>query len=337
MMRKGKTMGKDVFVVGVDVGCYEVWVVAGEHENPRSFPHTNAGLRRLHRWAKKKAGEQKLHLCLESTGVYGVSAASRWAGEENTEVSIVNPAQVAAFARAQLRRCKSDPVDTRTIWAFAVSQRPPAWQAPPRVLRQLYELVHLADRMEAQIRQWHNRQHAREFVADVPPQVAQIQASMIRSLQKHLAKVQRTIAELCTLEPELARQVNLLCTIKGVGRKSAIQLLAYGQNGYTTRGAKALVAHSGLAPHPKQSGSSLHSPGRIDKRGNVRLRRALYMPTLVAVHHNPMFVAFYQRLCKEKGKKKMVALVAAMKKMLLLVRAILRTNKPFNPQLARLT
>lgn len=330
-------MGKDVFVVGVDVGCYEVWAVAGEQEKPRSFPHTNAGLRSLHRWAQKKAAGQRLHLCLESTGVYGVSAAGHWALEENTEVSIVNPAQVAAFARAQLRRCKSDPVDTRTIRAFAVSQRPPVWEAPPRVLRQLYELVHLADRMEAQIRQWQNRQHARAFVADVPPLVAQVQTSMIRSLQKQLDKVQRKTEALCSSEPELACQVKLLCTIKGVGRKSAIQLLAYGQNGYTTRTAKALVAHSGLAPHPKQSGSSLHSPGRIDKRGNARLRRALYMPTLVAVHHNPMFVAFYQRLCKEKGKKRMVALIAAMRKMLLLVRAILRTHRPFNPQLEPLT
>ncbi|MCK4858535.1 MAG: IS110 family transposase [candidate division Zixibacteria bacterium] len=321
-------MSKEVFYVGVDVGSREVWAaLAGE--KPRRFSHSDSGLQAPHSWAVKRSTATVIHFCLEGNGVYSVSVAGRWVGLANTEVSIVNPAQINAFAKTQLRRCKTDQIDAEVIRAFAVSQHPPLWQPASKSLRQLYELVQLADQLRAQLRQWQNRKHARHYVADLPETVAKTHQTIIRSTKHQLEKVEQAIKAFCAADADLAQQIALLTTIPGIAQRSATQMLAYGQNWFTSKGAKALVAHSGLAPHPRQSGTSLNSTGSIDKRGNQRLRKALYMPTLVAVRHNPLLKAFYQRLC-QRGKPKMVALLACSRKLLLIVRAILKSKKPFD-------
>jgi transposase len=257
-------------------------------------------------------------------------------GLPESEVSIVNPAQIAAFAKAQLRRCKTDQIDAAVIQQFAATQHPPVWQPADTALRQLYELVQLADQLKAQRRQWQNRRHARGYVPDLPVAVTKTHQAIIRSLDRQLDRVDQEIKRLCAITGELAQQVALLTTIPGIAQPSAVQILAYGQNWLTQRTAKQLVAYSGLAPHPKQSGTCLHSSGSIDRRGNVRLRKALYMPALVAIQHNPLLRRTYQRLC-QRGKAKKLALIACMKKLLLIARAILRTKIPFNHAISPLT
>ncbi|MFA6988821.1 MAG: transposase [Candidatus Gastranaerophilaceae bacterium] len=93
--------------------------------------------------------------------------------------------------------------------------------------------------------------------------------------------------------------------------------------------AKAQVAHAGLAPRQFQSGSSVHGKPRICKTGNKRLRKALYMPAMNAMRYNKPLSEFYRRLL-EKGKLKMVALIAVMRKMLVLAVAILNSGKSYD-------
>jgi len=93
---------------------------------------------------------------------------------------------------------------------------------------------------------------------------------------------------------------------------------------------KAQVAHAGLAPKERKSGSSINGKTRICKTGNASLRSALYMPAMSATKHNPALREFYQRLIS-KGKLKMVALVAVMRKLLVYAIGILRNNTPYNP------
>jgi len=328
-------MSKDVFYVGIDVGSREVWgSVAGL--KARRFAHSAKGIASLRGWTSKHAAGAQLHFCLEGTGVYGVSVASLLLQDPDTRVSIVNPAQIKAFANSQLRRCKTDRLDAEVIRQFAEAHQPSLWQPPSKEQRQLSELVLLRDQLQAELRQWQNRRHSREYLNDVPPLVKQTHQSLIRSLKRQQQKIEAAIAALVAENAQIAQQVALLSTIPGIAQQSAVQLLAYGQNWLTHRSAKALVAHSGLAPHPKQSGSSLNRGGAIDKRGNWRIRKALYMPTLVAAKHNPSIRDFYNRLCAA-GKPKMVALIAAMKKLLFIARAILIHKKPFNPKLYPLT
>lgn len=141
---------------------------------------------------------------------------------------------------------------------------------------------------------------------------------------------------MCETDPELAEDMALLTTISGVATRSAAQILAYGGHRLITYSRRQLDAHAGLAPAERQSGTSVRGKSHLAKQGNGRMRRALYMPTLVAVRFNPRLQRFYQRLL-EKGKARKVALTACMRKLLNIIRAMLINRKPFDPEYSPLT
>ena len=324
-------MSKSVVYAGVDVGASELWVsVAGNQV--KSFCHCVPGIRSLYRWVTRHAGKLDVHICIEATGVYSQHLAYRILAERGAVVSLVNPACIHAFARAQSRRSKTDRIDAEVIRQYAETQDPPVWQPPTAVVRQLYTLVQQADVLKANLRQWENRRHTQQFMIDLPDAVKKSQRAMERSIQRQLENIERAIERLCAEETELTQQILLLETIPGVARTSAVKLIAYGQHWLTQRSAKELVAYAGLAPHQHQSGTSVRRRGRIDKQGNQHLRTALYMPALSGITHNPQLKRFYHRLCSS-GKPKKVALTACMKKLLVLARAILINKKAYNPAL----
>jgi len=329
MIQQEHVMNKNVVYVGIDVGCKELWA-AMKGFKPRKFEHTKQGIRSLYAWARRKDNKASLFFCMEATGVYSTSVASCLIVQTKAIVSIVNPMQIAAFAKVLLRRCKTDSVDAQVICAFAESLKPRVWSPDPEPVRTLYELVNQADAIRASLGQWQNRHHAQRFIADLPDAVRKSQRAIERSLTTQLKRIETAIANLCASDSLLAQQVALLCTIPGVANNSAAKLLAYGRDWLTNRNPKALTAHAGLAPHHKLSGTSVRGKSRIDKHGDHRLRRTLYMPALVGIVHNPALKTFYQHLLKQ-GKPKMVALVACMRKLLMIIRAMLTKKEPFNP------
>lgn len=168
---------------------------------------------------------------------------------------------------------------------------------------------------------------------DMPKIVKQTNNALQRAMTRQLEKINQAIDELCRKDKELKQNTALLCSIPGISTLSAVRILAYGRNTLLELNRNALTAHAGLAPAQKQSGISINAKARIAKQGDRRLRTTLYMPALVAAFHNPRLKIFYQRLVK-KGKPKMLALVAVMKKLLLMVQAILKKKTPFNPKFA---
>jgi transposase len=110
---------------------------------------------------------------------------------------------------------------------------------------------------------------------------------------------------------------------------SALQLLGELAVLPPTLDARQWVAHSGLDPRQHRSGSSIEWVPRLSKLGNRRLRRAPYMPALVAAQHDPYLRAFYQRLCRN-GKAPLQALAAVMRKLLHAFHAMLRLDQPYD-------
>lgn len=328
-------MSKSKFYVGVDVGK-DTLVAAKAESRPRSFANNRREIGALVAWAKKAAGETTVHICMESTGVYGVHVAMQMIDETALEVSLVNPAQIAAFAKAQLRRSKTDSVDAQVILAFARSQQPRRWQPERMAVRQLYALVTELDMLNDTTRRLANRDHSQGYVADLPKEVQKAQNTIGRSLTRQCSNLEQAIAQLVNQDNQLSAEVNLLSTIPGVKQNTAVHVLAYGKSHLMTHSRKELTAHAGLAPRQHQSGSSIRGKSRIAKQGDKRLRKALYMSTLCGIVHNPLLKTHYQRLLAQ-GKPKKLALTACMRKLLLIMQAIIKTNKPFNPSIQPLT
>ena len=322
-------MSKSVVYVGADVGKSEV-VVAVAGLRPREFHNTGHGVRALVQWLRRVAGNQMFQVCMEATGIYSRRLALRLLRQPEVQVSIINPAQIKAFRQVLLRRTKTDGVDAAIILAYAQSQQPRLWQPGSIVQEELASLVKEADRLRGLRVRSRNR---REHNDGDPALVRRIERALQRFLQAQLVQIDLAIERLCQSDEGLSEQVALLRTIPGLGNKSATQLLTYGGVALQERSAKELTAHAGLAPGHRLSGSSVRGRSRIDKQGDRRLRTALYMPTLVAIRYNPVIKTFYQRLI-ENGKTKKLALVASMRKLLIMCRAILRTKTQFNPDLA---
>jgi len=328
-------MNKESFYVGVDVGQSEVWAAVGRGK-PRKFSHDGSGVKQLYHWAKEKGGASLLHFCLEATGVYSQSLAVCLLGQGRCQISIVNPAQIAAFAKAQMRRSKTDAIDAQVIWDFAQSQHPLVWQPEREAVQQLAALVAQGDALRRTLRSWQNRCHAHRYQPHLPQAVQESAAEVEQVLQQQLDQITREIHRLCQEDGELKRDVSLLCTIPGVAELTATRLLAYGKSALTQRSPKELTAHAGLAPRHRQSGTSLNGKSRLGKQGDARLRFLLYMPTVAATTFNPIIRHHYQRHLANH-KPKMVALMACMKKLLLIAQAILISQQPFNPNIKPLT
>ncbi len=321
-------MCKSVLYVGVDVGKDEVWASI-EGSRPRKFKNNLQGAKALREWSGNISPDQLIHFCMEATGVYGRSLAVRLLSFAHTETSIVNPAQINSYAKAQLRRSKTDSVDSQVILSFAQTQKPHPWKPEPEAIRKLYQFVSQADILEQQIRDWANRQHAHDHTSDLPREIRNCNKALQRALKRQLEKIEKAIDQLIEEDSGLSARVDLLCSFKGIAKKSAVRLIGYSRDAMTERSARALVAHAGLAPRHHQSGTSVNARSHIAKQGDKRLRKALYMPALVAMVHNPVIRNFYQRLLKN-GKAKKLAITACMKKILTILRAMIKSNKLFD-------
>lgn len=321
-------MSKSTFYIGIDVGQEELWAAIAD-KKARMFQHNKNGIKQMMKWIEKYSNECLLHFCMEATGVYSYSLATHLHKYTDSNISIVNPAQISSFAKAQLRRTKTDSVDAQVILNFVSTQKTQLWIPEPVSLRKLYHLVTLADTLKEDIRGWGNRCHSSKYIDDLPKEVSKSQKAVIRNLNNQLKKTEESIKQLCQQNKQLKQQIDLLCSIPGVAQHSATRLLAYGKTTLMTHSQKELTAHAGLAPSHKLSGISVRGRSSIAKMGNKRLRKALFMPSLVAIVHNPIIKKQYQNLL-DKGKPKMLALVACMRKLLIMAQAILIKNMPFN-------
>lgn len=162
---------------------------------------------------------------------------------------------------------------------------------------------------------------------------------MREQLQAQLAFVDEQLAQLrqqveahIDRHPDLKRRQELLESIPGIGELTAAKLQAEDLERFDD--ARTVSAYAGLTPMNRTSGTSLRRRPKLSKIGKASLRRALYMPALVAVQHNPVIRAFYQRLVA-RGKTKMAALGAAMHKLLRLAYGVLKSGLPFDPQFGR--
>jgi transposase len=292
----------------------------------KSFANTPAGWAKLLAWALALGQEKPCHFALEATACYSDGAAL-FLCQEGQRVSILNPRRVHFAALASGTGNKTDQADARLIAEFCRKENPPLWQPPSPELRTLADLVRRREDLLEALGQEKNRQEQQSLT----PLVKQSLQRNVRSLERELARVEKAIAQHVASHPALAQQAALLESIPGISHLTAQKILAeLGGAPERFASSSSAAAYAGLAPREHRSGSSVRKKARLSKRGNAALRKALYFPTVTALRWNPLVKAFYERLVAS-GKRKMVALGAAMRKLLLIAVGVLRSGKPFDP------
>jgi transposase len=286
--------------------------------------NTPEGLTALAAWLVKQE-VSAVHACMEATGTYW-EAAAECLTEAGHTVSVVNPAQIKAFGAARLARTKTDKVDARLIAEFADTHHPAPWAAPSPAIRELRALVARRQALEAMRTQEKNRLGvAREAVR------AGITAHL-EYLDEAIAEIEAAIRERIDRDPTLKQQWDLLDSIPGLGEKTIPTLLAFYGGVARFARAKEAAAFAGLDPRSHESGSSVRGKPRLSKIGHRALRRALYMPAMVAITKTRWGRAFRDRL-RAAGKAPMVIIGAMMRKLVHVAFGVLKSGKPFDPTL----
>jgi transposase len=293
----------------------------------REFPNTPEGHNALVRWLE--APGRTVRVVMEATGLYGLDLALRLDSAPSVELMVANPRAVRHFAHALMKRSKNDPIDTGVLVEFA--QRMPfhRWVRPSPAALALHALAHRIESLTAMHAAEKNRRHAAQLSAALPAAVVNDLKRSLRGLERALARLTRQAVQVIAQDPDLNLRYPLLLSACGIGPTSAVQVLAELAMLPPDLDVRQWVAQAGLDPRQYSSGSSVHKKTRISKTGNRHLRRALYMPALVAIRHEPHLRAFYLHLLA-RGKAKMQALVAVMRKLLHAIFGMFKHGQTFD-------
>jgi len=325
-------------VIGIDVSKAKLDGVVlvgveGRKARRKSVSNDPSGYAALIAFACKQAAcvPGELHAVLEATSVYHEACAT-FLADQGLTVSVVNPARVRDFAKSLAVQSKTDAADAFVLARFGLLLKPGPWTAPPREYRELKALLARLAAIEAQIRREQNRQEKVQ-ASPVPQVVADSIQASLAFLDAERERLVREIDDHIDRHPRLKDDKALLESIPAVGNKTARVALALLYDGKRFTHAREAAAYLGLNPVEHRSGTSIARKPRLSKRGDGRLRAQLYMAAVVAIRHNPDVRALYLRLLA-KGKSKMSALGAAMRKLVHIMFGVLKHQTPYRPQVA---
>jgi transposase len=315
--KAGETM--EPVYVGVDVSKDRLDVALSNGEN-FSFDNSSGGFKLL---GKKLRAKKPLCIVLEATGGYEAKAF-QWLLAHSFQACCVNPRQVRDFAKACGKLAKTDKVDAGILALFGEKMDPVSRPLPPDTVQELAALVKRREQLHEMLTAEKNR--LRLAPVSVRPSILRIVAT-IESELNDTDKRARDVVENC---PVLKEKVEVLESIPGVGFITAITLLSLmPELGSLDR--KKISSLGGLAPFNRDSGKFRGK--RSVWGGRAKARRGLYMGALVGSRYNPVLKATYLRL-QEAGKPKKVALVACMRKLLVICNAMIRDMRHWEPQMA---
>ena len=308
--------------LGIDVAkdsLQLVWLHRQEDQtHSQTLPHSPEGIRCLLKLCQQRPCDR---IIVEASGGYEQRLALAL-GSAKLPVVVINPKQARDFARATGRLAKTDRIDAQVLALFGKTVRPPIRPLPDEQLLILQELTTRRDQLvETQT------QEKLRLQQDPPPLVRKSITRSLEHLRRQINRIEAEIRDLIRQSPLWQAQEQLLRSVPGVGEQTAACLLAHlPELGQLNR--RQIAALVGVAPLNRDSGR-FHGHRAI-WGGRLKVRNVLYMATLTATRFNPAIQQFYQRLC-EAGKPAKVALVACMRKLLIILNAILRTGQPWNP------
>lgn len=272
--------------------------------------------------ARLRALEPEL-IVVEATGGLERPVVSAMV-EADLPVAMINPRQAREFASATGRLAKTDKIDAADLAFFGEAIRPEARSLPDAAVQTLSALNSRRQQLLDMLTAEQNR--LRTALPPAQPSLREHIRWLEREMEKVNSELQRHIDQNLTLR----KKFKLLCSVKGVGPATSFVLLSdLPELGKVNR--KKIAALAGLAPFNRDSGRWRGK--RTTWGGRAPVRAKLYMAALSASQHNPVIRAFYERLI-EAGKPKKVALTACMRKLLVILNAMVKNGTLWDPNYA---
>ena len=309
--------------IGIDVAksFFDLHVSASSQS--QCFPNEMQGIQACLKLCRDVRPEL---IIMEATGGYeSLLAATLQA--EGWPVAVVNPRRIRDFAKAIGQMAKTDKLDARIIAQYGATLEPlPSGQIDNNC-RKLKALV----TRRQQLVDMHTAESNRTEHA-IDKEVKNSIAAIVGTIEKHIEKIDKQIKDHIDNQPQLRQKAEYLKSVPGIGDTTANLLVTeLPELGCFNR--RQIAALVGVAPINRDSG--MFRGKRMTGGGRRNIRSRLFMPTLVAVRYNPILKKYYLRLIEKEGKCKMVALVAAMRKLLCIMNSMLKNNQYWQQNLIK--
>jgi len=313
--------------IGVDVSKKTLDVCWFEEGSPTHLKVSNdlPGFKELR--SKLPAGA---HIVMEATGAYYLRFA-HFLLVHLIPLSVVNPLSIKRYAQMKLARLKTDKYDAAMIAGFGASQEPPHWTLPDAKILEMQQLATLEEQLIVQRRAILNQQEAFSQNPFASKKALKSIATLARCMEKEIEKLNASLEEIS--KENYPREMEILCSIPGMGMKTAQALLVATKGFRDTTNGRTLCSYIGIAPRPFQSGTSIRARGRISKMGSRTVRTKLFMCTLSAIRSNLACKTFYERLRQNKKPAK-VALIAVAAKLLRQAATMIKNDQLYDEKLA---
>jgi transposase len=317
--------------VGIDVSkeTLDVCLITGSKVLSGTFHNDQKDFQKLLKWVNRMAPNTIVHFCMEATGAYS-QAIALFLAENEQRVSVINPYRIKHAAMAQGAANKTDKADARVIADYCRKEQPALWRMSAPEVRSLVALARHLDNLQEHLVQQKNRLSEPNLL----PSVEQSLKSLAQHLEDQISALEADIDNHINQHPALKEDRDLLITIPGIAQTTAIRILAELPDVSEFSSAQAAAAYAGLNPAEYRSGTSVHKRTKLSKRGNARLRAALYWPAITAMRFNPNIKALVERLLPKLRVTKAIV-GAAMRKLLMIAFGVLKNRKAFDPNYSR--
>jgi len=302
--------------VGIDVSKKSFDVHITGLKKDKSFDYTRAKVKECIKWL---ASLKPVLVLMEATGGYEQTLVAELFAA-SLPVKVMNPRRIRDFAKAKGQMAKTDKIDARIIADFAQTFQPPPQEEIDEISQKIKSLVSRRRQLVAmRVQELNRKEHA--FDTDIAKSIDKL----IKTFDQEIAKIESQISNHIDNSPKLKQKTDLLTAMKGIGKTTAMCITAeLPEIGLLNN--RQIASLIGVAPLNRDSGA--FRGRRMTGGGRREVRTQLYMPTLVAIQHNPVIRAYYQHLLKN-GKNKMVAVVACMRKLIITLNAMVAKNQPW--------
>ncbi|OUJ67373.1 IS110 family RNA-guided transposase [Hymenobacter crusticola] len=310
-------------VVGIDVSkatlavCYQATDQQLKH---LEVSNSKVGFQQL----VKACGAQCLFV-MEATGTYNLALAY-YLHEQGGEVAMLNPLVIRRFIQMHLSKGKSDRKDAQWLLRYGQQQPVSRWQPDEQVLVECRQLEQVTEQLLKQKTMVSNALEALQRQPIISKTALKRLQQTLKALTQQVEAVENEL--LLLLEQRFGPEIALLCSIPGIGRKTASMLLLFAGGLTRLNNYRQLIAMAGLSPREHSSGTSIRGKVRITKMGGGLIRGKLFMCSFSAKKSNAACQALYNRLVA-KGKNGKVALIAVCNKLLKQAFAIIKSGVPY--------
>lgn len=268
----------------------------------------------------------KIHLIMEATGTYSERLAYTL-HQMRITFSIISPLKSRAFMLSENATTINDKQAAKQLCKFGIQKQPEAHQMPDAISIELKQMIAALEKLKEDLQKLNNQIHAQSYQAKPTQVVSQIWEQRQAQIKEHIQLLEDQIQTLT--QQHFQTMIDTLCSIKGVGKTTAIAFVILTQGFANFKSAKQLVKFIGLCPTENTSGSSVRKGKHIPKQGIASLKKLLFNAARSALRSDNVFKRFFDTL-KAKGKNGKVALTAVMRKIATYIFAIAKSGTHFD-------